>query len=88
MARLVSAKIRRGREILLAGPSNEGLADPGHAACISLMQTTVCLLIHKVEVEGVAAMLALQQLLSRVGDAFLAAHERLDELIAEARPDG
>ena len=41
----------------------------------------------KIEVEGVAAMLALQQLLSRVGDAFLAAHERLDELIAEARHD-
>ncbi len=76
-----------GREVLLAGPSNAGLADPGHATCISLMQTTVCLLNHKVEVEGVAAMLALQQLLSRVGDAFLAAHERLDELIAETRPD-
>jgi Family of unknown function (DUF5677) len=77
-----------GREILLAGPSNAGLADPGHATCISLMQTTVCLLNHEVEVEGVAAMLVLQQLLSRVGDAFLAAHERLDELIAEARRDG
>src|SRR2546423_12781767 len=46
-----------GREILLAGPSTAGLADPGHAACISLMQTTVCLLNHKVEGEGVAVML-------------------------------
>jgi hypothetical protein len=72
-----------GREILLAGPSSAGLADPGHAACISLMQTTVCLLNHKVEVKGVAVMLALQQLLSRVGDAFLAAHERHEELVAE-----
>lgn len=76
-----------GREILLAGPSNAGLADPGHGACISLFQTTVCLLNEKVDVEGVAVMLALQQLIPRVGDAFLAAHRHLEELAADERAD-
>lgn len=64
---------------LLAGATHLGLADPGHSASISLMQVTICLLNHRIDIDGVLALLALHELLPKVGDAFLSAHKTTAE---------
>jgi hypothetical protein len=68
-----------GRDVLLAGPSMFGFVDPGYAACLSLYQTTVCLLNDKADLDGSLVMVALQELLPRVGEAFLEADTRQEE---------
>jgi hypothetical protein len=64
--------------ILLAGPSTRGFADPGAGACLSLLQTSVCLLGHRLDVDELVVMLILQQLGPKVQDAFFAAHQAHD----------
>lgn len=64
-------------EVMLAGPSNAGLADPGDAAAISLFQVTVALLNLRPDAGDVATMLFLGELTQQVGDAFFAAHDEL-----------
>jgi len=59
---------------MLAGPSTRGLADPGSGACLSLLQTTVCLLGHRPDIDEVVAMLLLQELAPSVQEALLRAH--------------
>lgn len=80
--------LSEGRNVMLAGPSTGGLADPGDQACISLFQTTVCLLNHKIDLDGVVVMCALQELLPRVGDLFLDAHEKHEAEAAARRESG
>ncbi len=70
--------IAPGRDILLAGPSVLGFADPGDGACLSLFQATVCLLTHAPDTDGLLVMVALQTLLPRVGDTFLTAQNQQD----------
>lgn len=66
-------------EMLLAGPSNAGLADAGHGAMISLNQVTVQLLSREPELENAITMLALGRLVDMAGKAFLDAHEQLEQ---------
>jgi hypothetical protein len=75
--------LAENEHILLAGPSTRGLADPGAGTCLSLLQTSVCLLGHRIDVDELVVMLLLQQLGPKVQDAFLSAH-----LAHEARSDG
>jgi hypothetical protein len=67
----------------LAGPTNVGLADPGHGALISLMQVTMNLLTHGIPPRDDPAPLvvisALMKLTDKAGDAFTAADKRLEE---------
>ena len=60
--------------MLLAGPSNGGLADPGHHTLLSLLQCTICLMNLRPGIEQATLLPALQQLTNEAGDAFLAAH--------------
>ena len=64
--------------LLLAGPSTRGLADPGVGACQSLLQTSVCLLGHRIDIDELVVMLILQQLAPKVQEAFFAAHQAHD----------
>jgi hypothetical protein len=75
--------LAESEHILLAGPSTRGLADPGAGVCRSLLQTSVCLLGHRIDVDELVVMLILQQLQPKVEDAFLAAHHAHD-----AKADG
>ena len=71
--------------IIMAGPSNAGLADPGHGAAISLMQVTTTLasycwreLLKDDEIlDNMAGMLlsihVLMELSNLIGEAFLVA---------------
>ena len=71
------------RGILLAGPSNFGLADPGHSTAISLMQLTTTLLATKPLLDCVVTMRVLSELTDEVGEAFLKVHQELESLATE-----
>jgi hypothetical protein len=66
-------------EILLAGPSNAGLADPGHACALSLNQITSVLLRLNETFDHVIVMKIMYALADEVGDALIAAHQKLVE---------
>lgn len=72
-------------DILLAGPSNTGLADPGQCAAISLCHATVALLIHAPSVEGIVTLRVLMQMADDAREAFMEAHHRVEELCREQR---
>jgi hypothetical protein len=63
------------QRVLLAGPSNLGLADPGHGTAISLGSITVALLGMRPNIDRLAISEVVVQLEREIGDAFLAAHE-------------
>jgi Family of unknown function (DUF5677) len=66
------------RTVLLAGPSNPGLADPGHAMCISLTQVTVFLLQLGPNTGDLVTMNVLMALTDAAGDTFIDAHRQLE----------
>lgn len=61
---------RSKRELLLAGPSNFGLADPGQSAAISLCQITTCLLSTKPTITGLITIKAMQNLVPEICETF------------------
>jgi hypothetical protein len=63
--------------MMLAGPSNAGLADPGHCAAISLMHCTVALLNHNPTPETIIGLKILLRLVDDAGEAFIEAHRKL-----------
>ncbi len=66
---------------VLAGPSPEGLADPGHCALISLTQLTTTLLGLDTGPSMPLVIGAMLRLGDKAGDAFLAAAEALEDRI-------
>jgi hypothetical protein len=71
--------------MMLAGPSNAGLTDPGHSMCISLGQVTVALLTTDPEIGDLVVMPLLIGLTDAAGDAFLDAQRQLEEDEARIR---
>jgi hypothetical protein len=67
-----------GRRVMLSGPSNAGLADPGQSMCISLMLLTVTLLNYSPDAGDLVAMHVLMALADAASAAFLRAHEQLE----------
>jgi hypothetical protein len=65
------------RQILLAGRSDAGLADPGHAAALSLGQISSLLLPLSPSLDNNIAVRIMSMLTDEVGDHLLAAHEQL-----------
>lgn len=67
-------------QVLLAGPSNAGLADPGHGAALSLSLVTAALvgLQQPPTLDNNVALLMMLQLGDEIGEAFGEAHERLE----------
>jgi hypothetical protein len=68
-----------GQDVLLAGPSDAGLFDPGSLTAISVFQVTVCLLTHHITMTSLVALNALNRMVKEVEDAFAEAEARLDE---------
>jgi hypothetical protein len=64
--------------MLLAGPSDLGLAGPGHGTAISLSQITFTLLTTKPNIDRLVVCNILSKLEPEVGDAFIAAHQSLE----------
>ena len=65
------------QKVMLAGPSNAGLADPGHATLISLLQCTAVLLGTRPDIETPIVLPVLNRLVDEAGQAFLEAHNLL-----------
>ena len=72
-----------GDDTLLAGPSNAGLADPGHSTAISLHQVTTSLLSTKPTFDWLVVMKVLKRLRDRTGEEFLKSHLELKALATE-----
>ena len=70
-------------EVLLAGPSNFGLANPGHSTAISLLQLTTTLLATESDLDCVVTMKILAELTNAVGEAFLKVHQELETLVTD-----
>jgi hypothetical protein len=76
--------VARGpQSVYLTGPTNAGLADPGHGALISLLQvTTDLVLFGRPSAEGsphaTAMVTALAQLVDEAGDEFLRVHREIE----------
>ena len=64
-------------QALLAGPSNAGLADPGHCAAISLAQVSAALSTLAPTLDNLVALRIMLALEAEIGEAFGAAHEKL-----------
>ena len=70
-------------DILLAGPSDMGLADPGHGAALSLTAITAALVSTAPTLESATELTALSLLEGETGAAFLEAQKEA-EAIAES----
>ena len=58
-------------DLLLAGPSNYGLADPGQDAAISLNQITFCLLASKPSMERLITIKTMHKIVDEICEAFV-----------------
>jgi hypothetical protein len=65
------------RDVMPAGPSNAGMADPAHGTAISLLQITVALLNHDPDLGDLVTMQFILAACDAVGDAFITAHDQL-----------
>ncbi|MFZ1988917.1 MAG: DUF5677 domain-containing protein [Alphaproteobacteria bacterium] len=65
--------------VLLAGPSNAGLADPGHASALSLIQASSALMTIDPTLDNVVLVKIMMKLADEIGDNFLAASKKLDQ---------
>ena len=68
-----------GPEVLLAGPSNTGLADPGQLTAISLGQITVALLGTQADIDGLVISRILLELMDEIGQEFAKTQAILEE---------
>ena len=70
----------QSEDVLLAGPSNMGLTEPGHAMAISLNQVTTSLLATKSNFDCVVLMKLLTKVVDEIGEAFLQVHQEMETL--------
>ncbi len=65
-------------QVILAGPTNYGLADPGQSCAISLGQTTVTLLLSRPNYDRVLVRTALQEYADEICAHFVQAQKQLE----------
>lgn len=66
-------------DILLAGPSNAGLSDPGQSAAIALLQVTTTLCVLNPDIDSIVGQKILARLTDEACQLFASAHEKLIE---------
>ena len=66
------------RPVLLAGPSDQGLADPGHGVALSLTQITGALASAYPTMDRLVSVLVMNLLQDEAGEAFLQAHQEAE----------
>lgn len=69
--------------IILAGPSNYGLADPGQGTAISLSQTTTCLLSIRPTIERLSIMNVILKLVEEINLAFCEVQRHIEKEVLE-----
>lgn len=67
-------------KILIAGPSDYGLTDPGHSTAISLFQVNTVLLSYKTSFNSVAILKVFQKLEKEIGEEFIKIHKTFEEV--------
>jgi uncharacterized protein DUF5677 len=77
--------LRPETPLLLAGPSDTGLADPGHGAAISLTHVTAVFAMLEPSLDVNVVVRVIADLTKEIGDAFGDASERLDDDEARLR---
>ena len=70
----------RASEVLLAGPSEVGLAAPGHSTALSLSQITTALLATRSNLDCLVLQKLLPKLVEEIGGAFLEVHNEFEAL--------
>lgn len=60
----------------IAGASNGGLADPGHATAISLVQVWAQMVTRTSRTEDIIVLRAMSYLVDNIGEAFIRAHRK------------
>lgn len=75
-------------KVLLAGPSDARLVDPGHSTAISLNQVTTALLSTRTSLDSIVVSAMLTKLEREIGESFLQAHHQFEANTLEGRrPD-
>ena len=69
-----------GEEVLLAGPSNAGIADPGHSVAISLYQATVFLVSERPSYDHLVAVKIMGRLTDEIGNALIRSHKEVEQM--------
>jgi hypothetical protein len=65
-------------DLMLAGPSNRGLADPGHGMCVSLMQVTTSLVARHPKAGDAANLQVIQEVVDQASHALIRAQRELE----------
>ncbi|MDP2181825.1 MAG: DUF5677 domain-containing protein [Actinomycetota bacterium] len=66
-------------DVLLAGPSNAGMSEPGQSAAIAMLQISGALMTLQPNLDGIVTLRVLQSMVDRVCDEFHGAHTQLAE---------
>jgi hypothetical protein len=66
-------------QVFLAGPSNAGLADPGHCTALSLAQVSMAVGLLQPTLDNNVSLQIITHLVEELGEAFGRAHQRLME---------
>ncbi|MBU7027765.1 MAG: hypothetical protein HXS48_12585 [Theionarchaea archaeon] len=73
------------KELLLTGPSNTGLADPGQLTAISLNQINVALLGTRPSLQGQRILILMKLLVDEIMKKFLEVHKLTESKMKELR---
>ena len=68
-----------GYDLLLTGPSNYGLADPGQSTALSLAQVSSALALVSPTFDSVTLLKLLSRLATKVGAVFRSVQTEMDE---------
>lgn len=72
--------LRKQGQVMLAGPSNGGLSDPGHGMCISLSQLTSSFILSRNPDAGsVVTLRIILSLSDLAGEAFIRTYRELEK---------
>jgi len=67
-----------GADVVLAGPSNWGLASPADGVARSVLQATIALLVTRPDVDNLTTAEIMMRYVHDIGETFLQAHQQLE----------
>lgn len=74
-----------GQDLILTGPSNLGLAEPGQGTALSLYQLTVLMMTKHPSIGSLLVSRTLGHLVDEISDAFVAEHKAIARHIRTRR---
>lgn len=77
--------LRRRQKLLLTGPSNLGLSDPGHGTAVSLMQLTITMITMRPTIDSILTSQVMMMLVDEIGHEFITAQKALEARAKQSR---